>query len=80
MPCCTECNGSRSNKPIMEFVTSDPKYQSNITFFKRIIDISNAHVKHYRADDAKYQEANDYIRNALYAYRKMIQEVAIYEL
>lgn len=80
LPCCHDCNGTRKKVPYMDFIMSDSKYQTNIQFFNRIGEITTANVKHYRADEAKFKEAKDYIINALYTYREMIQNIPIYEL
>jgi hypothetical protein len=77
MPCCQDCNTSRGNKPIKEFVNSNPKYKTNEAIFDRIHSIVNEHIMMYEADQEKYDETVRYIEEVLVQIRYMTQNIPI---
>lgn len=77
MPCCSECNTSRGNKPIKEFVNSNPQYKTNIVTIDRILSIVDEHIVMYEADQEKYDEIVRYIEDALIHIRHMTQNIPI---
>lgn len=77
MPCCTDCNNSRGNKPLMEFVLSDEKYQNNMEFFHKTMEIVKENVEYYEADQGMYVKINEFIQYATAHIRHLTQNVPI---
>jgi hypothetical protein len=80
MPCCADCNSSRGNTPLKEFLMSDPKYQTNADIFDKILDIVDKNVVHYKADQSKYDDLLEYIQRSLEHIRHLTQHIPIWKL
>lgn len=79
VPCCVDCNTTRGNTPIKDFLKAE-KYQTNLKWFEEtLFPIINANKKYYKVDEASFNHIIQGIYYDLERTRRLTEELPIME-
>jgi hypothetical protein len=80
VPCCSECNSSKTNKKWNNFAEKNKTSEEQKEKLQYLEDFIVTHIKYYRVEQHKYDELLQYMEKSLEYIRRTSEEIPIVEI